>query len=48
MNLNININPNQQQPLPGAESQMESIPIHDNLNNIGSGKLKDKVAIITG
>ncbi|MCC2644639.1 MAG: short-chain dehydrogenase/reductase [Burkholderiales bacterium] len=48
MDLDININPNQQQPLPGTEQKMDPIPIHDNPEYIGSGKLKDKVAIITG
>ncbi|MCC2626329.1 MAG: ydaD 1 [Burkholderiales bacterium] len=48
MNLNIKINPNQQQNLPGEEQKMDPIPIHDNPDYIGSGKLKNKVAIITG
>ena len=33
---------------PGMEYLMEPRPIFDNPNYIGSGKLKDKVAIITG
>ena len=33
---------------PGMEYMMQPRPIFDNLNYIGSGKLKDKVAIITG
>lgn len=33
---------------PGIENIMEPAPIFDNLNYKGSGKLKDKVAIITG
>ncbi|MDD3265943.1 MAG: SDR family oxidoreductase [Burkholderiales bacterium] len=48
MNLNINIDPNQQQELPGNEAKMEPRPLHDDPKYIGSGKLKDKVAIITG
>ena len=48
MNLDINIDPNQQQPLPGSESKMMPRAIHDDPKYIGSNKLKDKVAIITG
>ncbi|MBP9742135.1 MAG: SDR family oxidoreductase [Burkholderiales bacterium] len=48
MNLDINIDPNQQQSLPGEEQKMHPIPIHDDPNYIGSNKLKDKVALITG
>ena len=33
---------------PGMEYMMQPRPIFDNPNYIGSGKLKDKVAIITG
>ena len=33
---------------PGMEYVMKPLPIFDNLNYVGSGKLKDKVAIITG
>lgn len=33
---------------PGIESQMKPRPLFDNPNYKGSGKLKDKVAIITG
>lgn len=33
---------------PGIESLMNPRPVFDNPNYIGSGKLKDKVAIITG
>ena len=33
---------------PGMEYEMKPLPIFDNLSYIGSGKLKDKVAIITG
>ena len=33
---------------PGMEYKMDPLPIFDNPNYIGSGKLKDKVAIVTG
>lgn len=33
---------------PGIESEMNPLPIYDDLNYKGSGKLQDKVAIITG
>jgi len=33
---------------PGMEYEMNPLPIFDNPNYIGSGKLQDKVAIITG
>ena len=33
---------------PGMEYVMKPLPIFDNLSYIGSGKLKDKVAIVTG
>jgi NAD(P)-dependent dehydrogenase (short-subunit alcohol dehydrogenase family) len=42
------INPNQQQELPGNEKNMQPYPIHDDPQYKGSGKLKGKVAIITG
>lgn len=48
MKADIEIKPNQQQNLPGEEKKMDPIPIHDNPQYIGSGKLNDKVAIITG
>jgi NAD(P)-dependent dehydrogenase (short-subunit alcohol dehydrogenase family) len=48
MDLNINIDPSQQQSLPGTEKKMKPMPIHDDANYIGSGKLKNKVAIVTG
>ncbi|MFN8769685.1 MAG: SDR family oxidoreductase [Neisseriaceae bacterium] len=48
MNLDINIPTNQQQPLPGDEQKMIPVPIHDDPKYIGSEKLKNKVAIITG
>lgn len=37
-----------QKEQPGKEYQMNPLPIFDNPNYQGSGKLKDKVAIITG
>ena len=37
-----------QEEQPGMEYLMNPLPIFDNPNYIGSGKLKDKVAIITG
>ncbi|MBU5444542.1 SDR family oxidoreductase [Paenibacillus sp. MSJ-34] len=40
--------PQHQSRQPGIESQMHPRPAFDNPNYIGSGKLKDKVAIITG
>lgn len=40
--------PQQQNQQPGIESLMNPRPAYDNHNYIGSGKLKDKVAIITG
>ena len=41
--------PEQSQPTqPGMEYLMKPLPIFDNPNYLGSGKLKDKVAIITG
>lgn len=38
----------QTQSIPGKESKMDPQPIYDNLNYKGSGRLKGKVAIITG
>lgn len=41
--------PPQHQPVqPGLETLMHPKPIFDNPNYIGSGKLKNKVALITG
>lgn len=41
--------PEQSQPeQPGMEYLMNPLPIFDNPNYLGSGKLKDKVVIITG
>ena len=41
--------PEQSQPVqPGMEYIMKPLPIFDNPNYRGSGKLKDKVAIVTG
>lgn len=46
-NLNINTPP-QQQNLPGSEQKMTPKPISDYPEKLGCGKLKNKVAIITG
>ncbi|MGJ7922005.1 SDR family oxidoreductase [Neobacillus sp. LXY-4] len=40
--------PPQHQERPGLEYLMNPVPISDNPQYVGSGKLKDKVAIITG
>lgn len=40
--------PQHQNQQPGIESQMNPLPAFENPNYAGSGKLKDKVAIITG
>lgn len=40
--------PQHQDRQPGAEAQMNPLPIFDNPNYVGSGKLRDKVAIVTG
>ncbi len=40
--------PQKQSSLPGSEKEMNPKPIVDNPDHKGSGKLKDKVAIITG
>ena len=37
-----------QEVQPGMEYKMNPLPVFDNPNYQGSGKLKDKVAIITG
>jgi len=37
-----------QERQPGIESQMNPLPVFDNPDYVGSGKLKDKVAVITG
>jgi NAD(P)-dependent dehydrogenase (short-subunit alcohol dehydrogenase family) len=42
-----NIPPQQQHKQPGVEKEMDPRPIYDN-DEAGCGKLKDKVAIITG
>lgn len=38
----------QTQPIPGEEDKMDPEPIYDNENHKGYGRLKGKVAIITG
>lgn len=40
--------PQEQKGIVGLEYKMEPLPIFDNPSYKGSGKLKDKVAIITG
>ena len=40
--------PPQHQPFHGTESTMQPKPIYDNENQKGSGRLQDKIAIITG
>ena len=40
--------PQHQNKQPGIEKEMTPVPISDNPNYVPSGKLKDKVAIITG
>lgn len=44
----IQFPPQHQDVQPGLESLMEPKPIFDNPNYIGTGKLKDKVALVTG
>lgn len=38
----------QTQPIPGKETKMDPEPMYDNKTHNGYGRLKDKVAIITG
>ena len=38
----------QKQPVPGKESKMDPEPIYDNPEKKGTGRLKNKTAIITG
>ncbi len=40
--------PQQKQSQPGNQQAMNPVPVTDNPNYIGSGKLKDRAAIITG
>src|SRR3984893_3854150 len=40
--------PKQQQPKPGEEAQLDPAPMYDAPYYRGSGKLQDKVAIVTG
>lgn len=47
-NLPKQMPPQQQQREPGIESEMNPKPVEDDPNYKGSGKLQDKVAIITG
>jgi len=43
-----NIDPNQTQPHPGVEGKMNPRPDHGEETYKGSGKLKDKIAVVTG
>jgi NAD(P)-dependent dehydrogenase (short-subunit alcohol dehydrogenase family) len=47
-NLPKQMPPQQQQGEPGIESEMRPKPVEDDPNYKGSGKLQDKVAIVTG
>jgi NAD(P)-dependent dehydrogenase (short-subunit alcohol dehydrogenase family) len=47
-NLPRQMPPQQQQGEPGIEAEMNPKPVEDDPNYKGSGKLQDKVAIITG
>jgi len=38
----------QRQPRPGNEYKMSPIPVYDNAENKGSGKLDSKIALVTG
>jgi NAD(P)-dependent dehydrogenase (short-subunit alcohol dehydrogenase family) len=40
--------PNQKQPMPGLTGKMDPIPDHGEASYVGSGRLADKKAIITG
>jgi NAD(P)-dependent dehydrogenase (short-subunit alcohol dehydrogenase family) len=42
------LRPKQHQPKPGKESKMKPVPVTDNKEVAGSGKLAGKVALITG
>lgn len=42
------IRPKQSQQRPGKESEMKPKPVYDRLEDKGSGKLENKVALITG
>src|ERR1044071_8433913 len=42
------LRPRQKQNRPGSESKMKPRPVYDNPGVAGSGKLKGKVAVITG
>jgi NAD(P)-dependent dehydrogenase (short-subunit alcohol dehydrogenase family) len=47
-NVNPNIPPQQQSHRPGYEGEMQPRPVSDFQGYVGSGKLKDRVALITG
>jgi hypothetical protein len=44
----ITFPPQHQDAQPGLEYMMNPLPIFDNPNYVGTGKLKNKIAIITG
>src|ERR1700743_1311539 len=49
MKLSQNINiPPQKQSLPGSQKRMRPLPIDEDKERIGSGKLTNKVVLITG
>lgn len=47
-NPKIQIRKPQHQPRPGNEYKMDPIPVYDNTKNKGSGKLYNKIALVTG
>src|SRR5687767_183397 len=47
-NPKIPIRKPQRQPRPGNEYKMDPIPVFDNPENKGSGKLYNKIALVTG
>ena len=47
-NPKIQIRKPQRQPRPGNEYKMDPIPVYDSATNKGSGKLHNKVALVTG
>jgi NAD(P)-dependent dehydrogenase (short-subunit alcohol dehydrogenase family) len=48
MHLPTSVDPKQQQQLPGSDQKLQPAALHDNPDYLGSGKLKGKVALITG
>jgi hypothetical protein len=47
-NPKIKLRPPQSQDKPGEENKMRPLPVFDNPSVIGSGKLSNKIAFITG